>query len=116
MPPLISELVIVSAFNTLHFGIIKEACPSCAPQLLSSVFLSLVCICVCVCVCVCVCTCVCVCLCLSVISSLSEGMVGGAVVWLYPQKGRCLPLVEGASPHPNLFVVVSLPARETPLE
>lgn len=51
MLPLISNLVIVSAFNTLHFGIIKEACPSCAPQLLSSIFLSLVCVRVCACVC-----------------------------------------------------------------
>lgn len=88
MPPLPSHLVIVSAFNTLHFGIIKEACPSCAPQLLLF-FFSDVYVCV-----------------WFITLPLSERMVGGAVAWL------CLPCREGISPHS--FVVVCLPTGGAP--
>lgn len=79
----LSRLVIVSAFNTLHFGIIKEA-PSPAPQLLSG-FLSL---------------CVCVCVFISVTPALSEKKVGGALAWLCPQREGAAFTGKGVpSPH-----------------
>ena len=107
MLPLISNLVIVSAFNTLHFGIIKEACPSCAPQLLSSIFLSLVCVCVHVCTCVCMYVFVC-------LSYLLRGDNGTSCGLVIPPERKMPAFSGGASSHPNLFVIVSLPASETP--